>query len=628
MMQRFATAWLALVILASWSYTGCLNRKLAPAEPDVQTAVVETIGAGETKADILFIIDNSGSMREEQQELRERISVMARELISPTPRGEATPPPVEDLHLGIVSTDLGVCPSEDEPDDGLLQNTSDSGPPCSETYSAANCAGESCPWFVHSPEFPGDQGTPIWEQFGCVAELGTRGCGYEMPLEASRRALDPQGHGAAGGPNAGFLRSDSLLVLIYVTDEDDCSPVPESTFFSGLVADDEGRRFCIREEEQLVPVQDYYNFFVGLRGGNPDRVVAAAIVGLPDEDETPWQLGDPIENLRQIREDKLNEDNWHVNSICESGLSGMGGELDGADPPVRIAEFIQQFGTNAYMGSICDGDWTNALSAITRKIQANLEGVCVSRPLASTSPDVCRVIETRVDDGPCPNVIPEGTEPEDRGPNQWRRDLGVVDVAASSVVTSRRECEILAADYDADGCPDGAANCAGGDYSGGKTGWFYESNNAECEHGQVRFTSDNISDSGSALRFECLTGLCSQHRLVAPRFAEADCPAGACATCTEPRTVSGCPDGQVAVRHSNGAMCGYQRVSTSEGSELRACSCEICTPVVGQRCPAIAEEDAYRASLALVESGGCCAVGFHWDDAAGECAPDRNTDCR
>jgi hypothetical protein len=51
-----------------------------------------------------------------------------------------------------------------------------------------------------------------------VAVLGDGGCGIESPLDATRRALD--GHRAE---NSGFLRKDSLLAVVYLTDEDDCS---------------------------------------------------------------------------------------------------------------------------------------------------------------------------------------------------------------------------------------------------------------------------------------------------------------------------------------------------------------------------------------------------------------------
>ena len=62
----------------------------------------------ETKVDLLFVVDNSNSMREEQAVLTDQIQIMVRELIEPTVAGGDTPPAVQDLHIGVVSPDLGV----------------------------------------------------------------------------------------------------------------------------------------------------------------------------------------------------------------------------------------------------------------------------------------------------------------------------------------------------------------------------------------------------------------------------------------------------------------------------------------------------------------------------------------
>ena len=54
--------------------------------------------------------------------------------------------------------------------------------------------------------------------FKCIAPIGDAGCGLESLLEAAKRALD--GHSTI---NQGFLRQNSVLAVIFVTDEDDCS---------------------------------------------------------------------------------------------------------------------------------------------------------------------------------------------------------------------------------------------------------------------------------------------------------------------------------------------------------------------------------------------------------------------
>jgi hypothetical protein len=73
----------------------------------------------------------------------------------------------------------------------------------------------------------------------CVAAMGTGGCGFTQPLEAALKAVTPTtssitfamgtvGHG--DGVNAGFVRPDSLLVVLVLTDEDDCSALDPDLF--------------------------------------------------------------------------------------------------------------------------------------------------------------------------------------------------------------------------------------------------------------------------------------------------------------------------------------------------------------------------------------------------------------
>jgi len=59
--------------------------------------------------------------------------------------------------------------------------------------------------------------------FGCLGMLGDSGCGIEGTLEAARRALSADDSLSA---NRGFLRSDSVLSVVFLTDEDDCSVLP------------------------------------------------------------------------------------------------------------------------------------------------------------------------------------------------------------------------------------------------------------------------------------------------------------------------------------------------------------------------------------------------------------------
>ena len=276
---------------------------------------------------------------------------MARELIAPTREGASA---VDDLHVGVISTDMGThgytlqtCSNPASGDNGVLFNTGRIDG-CEPAYSAPDCEREECPWLSHLTWLH-DDGTdpdnpPIWEDFRCIAALGTGGCGFAQPLEASYRALVE--NTAPGMPNEGFLRDDSVLVVIYVSDDDDCSTPNPEMFDPG--ADDLGPlgvRFALDQNEGLLhPISRYHDAFVELRDGNADRIVVAAIAGIPIdgswnhcEIDTPgsscWNPANPVERL----------------TSCETVMGS-------AFPPIRIADLVSVFGDNGVLASICTTD--------------------------------------------------------------------------------------------------------------------------------------------------------------------------------------------------------------------------------------------------------------------------------
>lgn len=78
------------------------------------------------------------------------------------------------------------------------------------------------PVTVLTPDLP-DQA----ELFAELVAVGTRGAGFEMGLEAARLALSEP---LRSGANAGFLRDDARLALVFVTDEDDYSPLAPADY--------------------------------------------------------------------------------------------------------------------------------------------------------------------------------------------------------------------------------------------------------------------------------------------------------------------------------------------------------------------------------------------------------------
>jgi hypothetical protein len=129
--------------------------------------------------DVLFVVDNSGSMFNDQQQLANNFA----NFIDEAGVGGG----LVDFHIGVTSTDV-LSPDALE---GRLVS-----PPA-----------------VLDGNTPGLEAT-----FADHVALGTDGAGLELGLEAMRLALSEPN---LSGANAGFHRAEAALSVIVVTDEDD-----------------------------------------------------------------------------------------------------------------------------------------------------------------------------------------------------------------------------------------------------------------------------------------------------------------------------------------------------------------------------------------------------------------------
>lgn len=192
--------------------------------------------------DVLFVIGNTPGMARKQRALAESFAFLATMWRSRN----------IDYHIGVVSTDVGTWTAPGTPfqtsagacdsfsgDDGRLQSVS-----CLDrvgvSSEAARACAELCPDRRFAPSdgrpflvnYRGDTNVPqsleLDARFGqlidrgpehalrCMLLLGDGGCEVSSPLESARRALS--------GPQArGFLRDEAPLLLILLTDRDDCS---------------------------------------------------------------------------------------------------------------------------------------------------------------------------------------------------------------------------------------------------------------------------------------------------------------------------------------------------------------------------------------------------------------------
>lgn len=363
---------------------------------------------GRSEVDLLFVVDSSPSMGDEQALLAEQLprlatTVMTGELVDPETGESRWLPPVDDLHLGLVTTDLGCSPG-DPGDDGVLRRTGDGSGSCASSYP---------PFLRWEPD---DALEPAQAHVECVARAGIEGCGYEQPIEAVLKALlpaepDPAGafdgrfrEGTAHGDtdNAGFLRERSLLSVVVVTDEDDCSVRDPALFdAAGGASPTSDDPSCHDRADGLQPLDRLLHGLLALRPDNPDLLTLSVVGGIPAElvaDPMGWDADEILADPRM----QLAPRESMPGRLAPSCTSDTGGITAFAPPRlVALAERLEQESSSAALVSICGRDWLGALLPLIRKIAETLAGRCLPRALelGDDGRVDCRLVETLPTEG-------------------------------------------------------------------------------------------------------------------------------------------------------------------------------------------------------------------------------------
>lgn len=264
------------------------------------------------KVDVLFVIDDSGSMSDEQDLLTAAFPDMAQTIDDTLVAQQGI-----DYRIGVISSNitddtmcvLGMCGPNYL---GRLQHA-EARVPCSDVPAGK--------WIEGS-----EGAAAVSDQFTCIASLnqaqdfnGFPEGGSEAPLEATRMALIDRVSDAEQY-NLGFLRDDALLVLVIVTDEDDQSVWMGATSWS----------LPFGGPGAIAPVSDFFDMLVSLKGGHPENLTAVAI----------------------------------------SGPQGGGGDTTAP----RIHAFLNLAAPNAYWTDISGSDYSQPLQEALEVIEGSCEG--------------------------------------------------------------------------------------------------------------------------------------------------------------------------------------------------------------------------------------------------------------
>jgi hypothetical protein len=183
--------------------------ELLQPKPGAQVVFDTTQGQG--KVDVLWVVDDSGSMEWAQEQLREKFEAFAQKLTQAR----------VDFRVGVTSTDVcdinwttdgkakpdKYCPNKSDISPGAKVNGVMIGPAqgrlIKDSQTGSKVLSNSTPNFVQT--------------FGRLSNLGTVGSGLEHGLTAARMAIEK----AKSGVNADFLRNDAFLSVIVLSDEED-----------------------------------------------------------------------------------------------------------------------------------------------------------------------------------------------------------------------------------------------------------------------------------------------------------------------------------------------------------------------------------------------------------------------
>lgn len=433
--------------------------------------------------DLLFMVDNSLSMLQEQAALVEELPRIVEVLASGDRDGDGSQdfPPLASIHVGVITSDMGVggvslpaaarCSATLGDDGVLLTVPRGNDPSCATSY----------PPFL---EFMADTDDPavFAAEVGCLAMTGADGCSFEQQLEAVLKALTPagsdvvfpqvnrgtlvrttQGHGGSG-VNGGFLRDTSMLAMIMVTDEDDCSSrdIGLYDFFRAdavypLPLDTDGdqtpnRQCAVYRDVQYDVLKRYVTGLLAVRPDFHDLLVFAVISGVSPEVVAANTITETIEGRTRTvtdyqgilasasMQERANVDGSNLVPSCtrpnpDDPTNPAAANV--AVPPrrlVQVAEGLDRLGANGVIASICQArdpenddfaaDFSPAVDEILLAIENALPPGCVDDDLARRPGGEvqCEVLETLPPGVTCASQASRGRDPvrvrlEGAGPN-------------------------------------------------------------------------------------------------------------------------------------------------------------------------------------------------------------------
>ncbi len=417
--------------------SGCLEHPLKPVELEKGSEVEDQLQLTVNKdVDILFIIDNSGSMGEEQANLGANFPSMINILEAEDVKAN--------YRIGVTTSDNGNpwCPAGTTTPEGgklvlsscttrlsdfLFGNDVDvQDLACNDICNLDAAALEILPTTTDVDDVPAPRpwleniegkknipaDTPMADAFACYGPQGINGCGFESQLESMYLALTrAQTNDEA---SYGFLRASAILAIVFVTDEADCSYNKEWS----AIFDAEGNKVFWSDPDAAYPSSAVcWNAGVDCEG-DPSGYTSCDPVnkdvdgnsGVDDSDAVLHPMSRYIGLVQGLEAEKqqINAQQEVIVALI-GGVSNTGeafyADVDNTDPefqtnfgigpgctapgdvsavpPVRLRDMTEAF-TPDNMFSICEADYSPALEAIANRIKDQIQPACYTKCVKDT----------------------------------------------------------------------------------------------------------------------------------------------------------------------------------------------------------------------------------------------------
>ena len=376
MRLRFIPMFVALLSSAACDRCGLDPIAKIPAageQPDVFTQ------KGAAQVDILWMIDNSGSMEAEQEKVAERFNQFFNQLIVSQ----------VDYHIGVITSD----PAEG----GVLRQYSGA---AVESCAACRFITKDVPCPNPAVDISGlaseaainaalADACPAQLVFRNLIKVGISGSSFEEGFTQAATALgartvDPGTgfpDGVAPRENEGFTRQAASLYIVFVSDEEEGAKQDGS------------------------PVRYYQRLFEGLKqAGNENNVAVAAITGYPTED-APAPLAEVCDILATTFDANPGNDDPRAAAVKETLRNNSGGCIDVEAAANDDAAFAEVGGryielacrTGGVVANMCEADYTTALDALGANAAGLLRKFSISLPERLNDGDDCVLFGTEAD---------------------------------------------------------------------------------------------------------------------------------------------------------------------------------------------------------------------------------------